>query len=104
MSSTHIRQPDHFANLPPFKSKEERFVSEALQRAAAPEAAARMIRPWVGMEQLPLFRPKYGYANEAVTIEQVLTLDRTTEYNTNYTGGAWDINASAARNTGPGWL
>ena len=101
MSTGHIRQPDYYASLPPFQSKEENFVAEALQRATSDEA--RMIRPWVGMEQIPLFRPKYGYETQAITVTEVLSLDRSSLYNTNYTGGAWDINASA-RNTGPGWV
>lgn len=92
-------QNDYYASLPPFKSKEESQVSYTLMLQTAPSEALREIRPWSGVEQIPLFRPRFGYRTEAPGVLDVLDLDRANIYNTNYTGGAWDINASS-RNTG----
>ncbi len=88
---------DYTAATPPFARKEERMVTEALQSAVAPSSVIR------GMVRRPLFLPRYGYPTVAPTVEAVLSLSRVTSYNTNYTGGAWDINA-AARNSGYSYL
>jgi hypothetical protein len=80
-----------FASQPPFATKEERMTTAALQAAVAPSSVVR------GMLTRPLFMDVQ--AHEAITVEQCLNLSRATNYNTNYTGGSWDINASA-RNSG----
>lgn len=86
---------DYYASQPPFATKEERMVTEALQMAAAPSNVVR------GMVTRPLFPPKYGYRTEALGVLDCLNIGRVpdTMYNVNYTGGAWDINASS-RNSG----
>jgi hypothetical protein len=89
---------DVFTTQSPFASKEERSVSEALMSQTAPRDMLRTFPT-----RVPLFRPRFGYPTEALTILDVLAEERMQPYNTNYTGGAWDINASA-RNSGTGWI
>ncbi len=86
---------DSYTVLPPFARNEERLVSEALDRQVAPGAVIR------GMTVRPLFLEVQK--DEALTVQDVLSLVRVPPYNTNYTGGAWDVNSSA-RNSGEGWI
>jgi hypothetical protein len=88
-------QRTDFTVLPPFASKEERMVSEALEAQLAPGAVLRE------MVRRPLFL-KVEHA-PALTVRDVLATPRIAPYNVNYTGGAWDVNASA-RNSGNGWI
>lgn len=85
-----------YASQPPFATKEERMVTAALQSAVAPGPRVR------SMLTRPLFLSGV-HKMEALTVEDCLNLSRETMYNTNYTGGAWDI-SGASRNTGYGWL
>lgn len=88
----------NYTRIPPFASKEERQVTEALVANTVPASQLR------GMARRPLFMPKYGWPTETPTIQDVLAVGRSPiapTWNPNYTGGVSEINASA-RNTGVG--
>ena len=83
----------------PFQSNQERLVGEAL---AANTADSNVLR---GMTRRPLFMPRWGWRQDAITVEEVLGLGRVPGavplqmQRTYFSGTAADINAGA-RNVG----